>query len=145
MLALMRGWLCLLAVAAVGCTVHNPEFAGSSQSFDLSIGNSSADDLAGGTTGSHDMASGSHDMASTDMTMSACGADSRRCAQTPTPTSEVCSSGIYVRDRVCPFGSGNGTGALCQNGYCRPPTTSGTTSCGTGGPLEQVCAQMNPG
>jgi hypothetical protein len=144
----MRCWIGLVAsAAAIGCTASNPNFIGNVPSSDLAS-NGGAHDLAGvggdgGGGGGHgsglDMADHSGDMAAQ------CSGDQRLCIQVPSPTSVLCTSGMFVKDRVCPFGNGSSQGAVCQNGYCAPPTTNGTTSCGTGGPLEQVCEQMGSG
>lgn len=136
----MRGWLGIVACAALGCTSANPAYVGSGHGFDGG-GAPLPGDLAapggGGGGGAGDMAPAG----AGDMTAPACSAGQRRCVQLPTPTSQVCAAGGYHHDRTCPFGTANMTGAVCDNGYCRPPTTNGTTSCGSGGPLESVCEQ----
>lgn len=141
----MRCWLSILACAATfGCTASNPSYIG---------GNGGSGGVGGSGGPSADMAAGGgggmgpHDMAvlQPDLAGAMCTGDQRACVQVPTPMSVMCSSGMFTRDRVCPFGNVNGSGASCSKGYCQPPTTNGTTSCATGGPLEQICDQMGGG
>lgn len=145
----MRCWLSILAcAAAIGCTANNPNFVGngSMSGADMSLGGGANGGSGGGGAGGGGGGGGAHDMAMSggqqDMTVFACTGDQRLCIQTPSPTSVFCNSGTFAKDRVCPFGNSTGGGSVCQSGYCQPPTTNGTTSCGTGGPLEQICEQI---
>lgn len=138
----MRSWLGVLACLTVGCTQSNPDFrppgetspdlGSPATAFDLAVSGARPDLATGG---------GAPDLA----TVAMCTAGERRCVTSPSPTSEGCFNGAFGRSRTCPFGTKSMMGAVCQSGYCQPPTTNGTTSCGTGGPLEQICSAPGNG
>jgi hypothetical protein len=146
----------MMVIACAACTVDNPSYVGGGAPSDGDGGSggpgSSAPDLAHAHGGGHPdlaIAPGPHDdggsgTQSFDLAAPLCSPGSRRCVSSPALTAEVCSGGQW-RDRECPAGSVAGSGSSCTNGHCTPPTTNGTTSCDTGGPLEQVCSQNGNG
>ncbi len=91
-----------LAIAAsVGCTAHNPDYAGD-----------------GGGGGGHDLAGAPVDLAGTMVDLSgpmgACTQGERKCAGTV--ASDRCEGGVFVVDRMCPASSS------CAASYCSQPT-----------------------
>jgi hypothetical protein len=139
----MRYWI--LVVACAGCTRDNPDFIGG-DSAEMGIqflgqdmardNHPTTDDMAAGFARDLGASFGAPDLAHGTQ----CTAGQRRCVSSPSTASELCDNGNYAIDRKCPYGSSAKSGADCQSDYCAPPTTDGTTSCDTGGPLEQICS-----
>ncbi len=146
-------YLVLALAGCAACTVENPNYLGPGDgglvfghgSTDLALGPGGGADLASSTgAGGHDGGGGHGGAPDLAPPLPLCTSGARQCSSPPAVAAQVCTAGGWS-DRACPAGSLSGGGAVCMNGYCQPPTSDGTTSCDTGGPLEQICSQNGNG
>src|SRR5579871_5434049 len=136
----------LLCGCIISCTSPNPEYVAPPDQGGIVFldGGAEPGDLAGAHDhhdgGAHDLAGGAPG-ASDLSTAPMCSGSARTCVVTRSGSviAQSCSGNTPIT-RECPFGTTGGDGASCEGGWCRPPTSNGTTSCDTGGPLESVCS-----
>lgn len=119
----------LVLACTVGCTAHNPNYAGDGG------GGAGGRDLAGVTL---DLAGSAVDLSGP---MGACTQGERKCAGTV--ASDRCEGGMFVVDRTCPSGSS------CANDYCgQPALVLGTqigARCDLNGGAQQLQCMAKPG
>lgn len=120
-----------IGASVVGCTAHNPNYAGDGGGGAGGVGG----DLAGVTL---DLAGTMVDLSGP---MGACAAGERKCAGTV--ASDRCEGGMFVVDRTCPADSS------CAATYCSQPTlmlgTQIGARCDAGGGAQQLQCSAKTG